>query len=507
MSLVDISNVVLLLNNPAQSSQGSGPSTVIKNISAISNQMAYSSRFAENLVTLASSYVTSSQNIQGLLYVPDLSPKDPCHKKVASMVPSMVTRRANLPPASFNLVGLAPWISTECTRSYLASARVDPIRAFIFYRDTNSTDAPPPADADLWDLDEDDSWKIQNRFPVFAVPGRVGAEMMTQLSLYSGNITTVPFGDEISNMYDPREEDYVRIWTTMNVNVDTSFSTFWISIPIFIGVLVGIVLATSIFLHCVARKRRSSLRKRVQTGEVNLEALGIKRVKVPLNHVHNFPIFTYANHYDNPPPGSPTLASAPSTIEQAPSSTGLDLNSLSDQPECLICLQPYVDRETIIRELPCGHIFHPDCIDEFLSEFSSLCPLCKTCMLPKGYSPRITNNMVRREIATRKLRERIVISDDEERYVSSSTDKKLGLTWGSTRKKHAPRTQPADHDRDTTQPDDIPGVEGRASPKTRTRRRMRELAGPDIEGGLPNSQANQSIWQKTKGTIFPQFKG
>ena len=37
--------------------------------------------------------------------------------------------------------------------------------------------------------------------------------------------------------------------------------------------------------------------------------------------------------------------------------------------------------------------------------------MCKQCMLPPGYSPKITNAMVRRERALRKLRERVEFDD------------------------------------------------------------------------------------------------
>jgi hypothetical protein len=89
------------------------------------------------------------------------------------------------------------------------------------------------------------------------------------------------------------------------------------------------------------------------------------------------------------------------------------------QPTCEICLEPYKNRETIIRELPCGHIFHPECIDEFLHGVSSLCPICKASMLPEGYCPKITNDMVRRERAIRLLRGRIEIEDDDNEGSSS----------------------------------------------------------------------------------------
>jgi hypothetical protein len=84
------------------------------------------------------------------------------------------------------------------------------------------------------------------------------------------------------------------------------------------------------------------------------------------------------------------------------------------QPTCHICLANFEHRVSIIRELPCGHILHPECIDEFLTENSSLCPVCKQCMLAPGYCPKITNGMARRERALRKLRGSIDLDDLDE---------------------------------------------------------------------------------------------
>ncbi|XP_051128415.1 E3 ubiquitin-protein ligase At4g11680-like [Andrographis paniculata] len=47
----------------------------------------------------------------------------------------------------------------------------------------------------------------------------------------------------------------------------------------------------------------------------------------------------------------------------------------SEDPECCICLAKYKDKEEI-RQLPCDHIFHLKCVDQWL-RIISCCPLCK----------------------------------------------------------------------------------------------------------------------------------
>lgn len=43
---------------------------------------------------------------------------------------------------------------------------------------------------------------------------------------------------------------------------------------------------------------------------------------------------------------------------------------------CAVCMNDYTNREKV-RTLTCGHFFHVACIDEWLINYSSLCPLCK----------------------------------------------------------------------------------------------------------------------------------
>ena len=51
------------------------------------------------------------------------------------------------------------------------------------------------------------------------------------------------------------------------------------------------------------------------------------------------------------------------------------------QSTCVICLDDFIGGESVVRELPCNHIYHSKCIDPFLTRNSSLCPLCKRDVL------------------------------------------------------------------------------------------------------------------------------
>lgn len=42
---------------------------------------------------------------------------------------------------------------------------------------------------------------------------------------------------------------------------------------------------------------------------------------------------------------------------------------------CCICLAKYENNDEL-RELPCSHLFHRECVDKWL-KINALCPLCK----------------------------------------------------------------------------------------------------------------------------------
>ncbi|KAM4058599.1 ring finger domain-containing protein [Hirsutella rhossiliensis] len=451
MSLTEIRNGVLLFSNPVWEGAKTVPSTLVRNISALSSQIGYEDRISTNLTTLTTTNAPKLDGtFGGLLFVPQVTTVPSCDAQQYNFIPRNVTRREQLPPSNFNVVAIAPWFSMECTLAYLASAARGPVRAFIFYKPNNSTNKPQEVDSPVWNLDDDEEWKKKHHFPIFAVSGLEGQRMMTQLSLYSGTTDRVPHGEEINQLYGPSPDDYVRIWTDLTMQNSSNVPAVWAFVLIVIGALLFVITAVSLVMHFIQRRNRTSLRRRVQSGDVDLEAMGIKRLTVPPSHVESFALFTYNADPDlvdaTPAPNSPAANPATHPIRSSRRSRRADQrNGTSDamplgsmrssrsvrsirskrssitgtadttatnfQPNCHICLASFEHCKTIIRELPCGHIFHPACIDEFLTQNSSLCPMCKHCMLPRGYSPKITNGMVRREQAVRRLRERVDLED------------------------------------------------------------------------------------------------
>ncbi|KAJ4421875.1 hypothetical protein N0V82_003475 [Gnomoniopsis sp. IMI 355080] len=514
----DIANAVLLFSNPVWSGDSSIPSTVIKNITALSNDIAYSSDIDSNITILTSNYATTqSGTIQGLLYVPDLPEDDPCKALEAQHVPKTAVRQADLPPSDYNLIALVPWYNATCTKLYMEAAASDPIRGFITYLPTADSDKPPDVDDEIWSLHDHGAWRSSIKFPVYAISGSAGSNMMTPLGLYSGNVSSVPYGANISAIYGASADDYVRLWTEIHVNTPNSLPLIWIFILACIGVLFAFLALVSCLMHWVQKRRRSSLERRVASGEVNLEAMNIKRVRVPIEYVEKFPLFTYNYEptHSSPPlsPTSPRMVRAregnssidemqPSTPNHtisekalaSPRSTVTGITNASTatdyQPRCTICLEDYENRSTIIRELPCGHIYHPDCIDEFLSDVSCLCPQCKASMLPKGYCPPITNGMVRRERALRRLRGQVVVEDGE---LQEGTN-----TWRRNMKKKMYRPS-------NNAPNPVQNAPSRHSPTSEARMRMRSLAGADAFSEVDSSDG-QPQWKKVTRTVFPGFR-
>ena len=448
----------------------------------VNAELSFTFNSSFDIRTISSRGASSGNDVTGLLYVPTLDDSSPCINATEPYIPQNVTRRANLPPDDYNLVALAPWVSGECSLEYMEVARQDPTKAILFFL-PGTSGVPPESSDPQWDIARAgvDNWKAQNGFPVYAVNGQSGATLMNASAAYSGNMTDVPNGHLFTEYYPSR--DYVRLHADINTGMyiiymyawsalsmltstgnGTSLPSLWVFLLVVLGILLSIIGITSLSMHLLQRRRRANLRKRVERGEVDLEALGIKRLTVPREQLDTMPLYAYGTTpiaargvvatdglIDIEKEGSPTQTEQVRPT-LAPRSSSYHPDALS-QPTCAICLDDFVpftseEEGTKVRELPCHHIFHPECVDTFLQESSSLCPMCKKSVLPVGYCPRvITNAMVRRERLLRQARERAAL-DPESRddiipyYVSERFRSLPGFRqyWASRRESGLPPT-------------------------------------------------------------------
>jgi len=341
--------------------------------------------------TLSSTNPNGYGIIQGLLYVPDvIGPDNGCDNSTLSLIPSNVTRRNDLPD-NYPIFAIAPWTDAACVQTYFANMRMDAVRGAIFYHNDNGSSQPPPSSDPSWSLQDGGRWKQENQFPVYGIPGTLGTFMLNELAKYSGNMSSASYGNKLVKLYDPR--DSVRLFARIDVSTSQSIPSLWVFLIIVLAILLAIVLSTSFIMHMVQRRRRRVLARRVANGEVDLEALGIKRLNVPQSLLDKMPQYTYTSKEGTALEASsnrPKIREVPFT-----------------QSTCPICLDDFIHGETTVRELPCQHIFHAECIDPFLRDNSSLCPMCKKSALPSGYCPvTVTNIMVRRERLIQRVRQR-----------------------------------------------------------------------------------------------------
>lgn len=87
----------------------------------------------------------------------------------------------------------------------------------------------------------------------------------------------------------------------------------------------------------------------------------------------------------------------PSVIEMFPTflySTVKGLKIGKGVLECAVCLNEFEDDETLRLIPKCSHVFHPDCIDAWLSSHTT-CPVCRANLVPKPGEiishPAVTN--------------------------------------------------------------------------------------------------------------------
>ena len=182
----------------------------------------------------------------------------------------------------------------KCTQAYLASAKANPTRAFLFYLPEDESGLPPPPSSPVWNLEDDELWKRTNPYSVYAVSSKTGSQLMLQLSLYSGNLTSVPNGHAIAAIPGGDPRSYVRLYTYIRVSSSVEGFRMWFSMLIVATILVGMMSIVYAATKLVNRTRRNALQHQIANGEVSLEALGTGRSAATKSQTGQLPSFICA---------------------------------------------------------------------------------------------------------------------------------------------------------------------------------------------------------------------
>ncbi|PWY82878.1 RING finger domain protein [Aspergillus heteromorphus CBS 117.55] len=418
MTAKSVTTIATLFADPTNTTAASNDST------------AFALKLDDGTVqTLSKQNAPDKGPIEGILFVPSLSAQSPCNSATAPFVPANVTRIESATPFGDRVIGLAPWVNAECAQEFLNASQQVRTDALLFFLPSNDDTKPPSANDPTWRLGGSDGWQARNEYPVYAIPGAAGVTLMDRLS-------------RDGNLGNPNDQ--------MNQKSGSKkMASIWGFILAIIGTILVLTIILLLFYQLVHKRQRRELQRRIEAGEADLEHMGMHQIRVPHEFLNSIPIYIYtglgASHSegrkDDPAKSREHLAEITEESEEeaaeSPKSPAVEVRETADaqdkepadggsvrrssqstmagldeaayprhknrlsrsQTMCAICLDDFVPGSSTVRELPCGHIFHPSCIDTSLTQSSSLCPLCKKSVLPTGWMPyQMADTLVSRDM-------------------------------------------------------------------------------------------------------------
>lgn len=229
--------ITLVVPNPEWQAYGSNAQA-----KQVDGAIAFSYFTSFSIQTLSRTGANSGNDVTGLLYVPDIAQNDPCYAESTPYIPANATRPANLPQTDYDLIALAPWTSPACALKYMEAARDDPVRGFLVFLPGNMTGPPPDKDSPMWSIPGEEKWKTKNGFPVYATNSETANLLLNESAKYSGNMTDVPHGHDLTELYDSR--DYVRLY----VDIDTGILCYrgarvWLNTDLYrVGCIIAVIM-------------------------------------------------------------------------------------------------------------------------------------------------------------------------------------------------------------------------------------------------------------------------
>lgn len=94
-------------------------------------------------------------------------------------------------------------------------------------------------------------------------------------------------------------------------------------------------------------------------------------------------------------PNSVAAAAAAAAQEESPEPPATHSDKVwVSSDECIICLEEFIVGESRVMQLPCGHDFHEECIQRWLTTQQRTCPICKHDITQPMSSPSESTPLV-----------------------------------------------------------------------------------------------------------------
>ncbi|EPY49501.1 ubiquitin-protein ligase E3 [Schizosaccharomyces cryophilus OY26] len=337
---------------------------------------------------------TLDSEVKGYFY--RLTPAHNCHDPDSLQASYQHTTHRNdvSDLHSFGLVALAPF--DKCASSYVQQAISDDANAILFYNASTHTESS----SNLNSFSHTVSKNARLSIPMLLISHPYGLKFEDALRFYSAsNIQSLNDSDALVRRYGDINAK-ARIGTPVYRGQGSYKSLAWFYI--LIAVIAGLFLIISVYiiLHftgLLAGFYRTLRRAGIPIPE-RLTEPRRKKNQSPVNKelLNTFPVRLYTVSGLTPPSATfqNTSGSASSTSGSEEKKEDAGFNAVRpvnhyDQTECSVCLSNYSEDHSLYRELPCLHIYHPNCIDPYLLNISDKCPLCKQSVLPPSVEKMI----------------------------------------------------------------------------------------------------------------------
>lgn len=200
------------------------------------------------------------------------------------------------------------------------------------------------------------------------------------------------------------DEEHEGLWVTLT---PTTMSTSPFFDTLLVLVVSPLVTLTVVYALLLLRSRIRRRRWRAPKSVVD-------RLPIRTYHTMSCTSTTSSTRFASPQSSSPTsplLQTSPRTVTARPRPRSATASGIGDavsaslerasakvstaqqekgpgptkphkkysgkQIECVVCLEEYVDGESRVMSLPCGHEFHAECITPWLTTRRRTCPICK----------------------------------------------------------------------------------------------------------------------------------